>query len=150
MYSKNKWFSWQSTHFTTGDVVVEQLFTKIEYPHMEKIRKILKTEVCLGSFKLKRWFYLKSVKGADRKMARTGKDKNQSPGRTPDPKGRKILGRKLMQNEKNAEKEETAAPPAREDRESSPGKCSSHVFTKFSSIFTNYFFVELTVITEVF
>ena len=64
-------------------------------------------------------------------MARTGKDKNQSPGKTPDPKGRKILGRKLMQNEKNAEKEETAAPPAREDRESSPGKCSSHVFTNF-------------------
>ena len=76
-------------------------------------------------------------------MARTGKDKNQSPGRTPDPKGRKILGRKLMQNEKNAEKEETVAPPAREDRESSPGKSSSQVFTKFSSIFTNYFFVEL-------
>lgn len=64
-------------------------------------------------------------------MARTGKDKNQSPGKTPDPKGRKILGRKLMQNEKNAEKEETEAPPAREDRESSPGKCSSHVFTIF-------------------
>jgi len=58
-------------------------------------------------------------------MARTGKDKNQSPGKTPDPKGRKILGRKLMQNEKNAEKEETAAPPAREDRESSPDSESS-------------------------
>lgn len=58
-------------------------------------------------------------------MARTGKDKNQSPGRTPDPKGRKILGRKLMQNEKNAEKEETVAPPAREDRESSPDSESS-------------------------
>ena len=83
-------------------------------------------------------------------MARTGKDKNQSPGRTPDPKGRKILGRKLMQNEKNAEKEETVAPPAREDRESSPGKSSSQVFKKFSSIFTNYFFVELNIITEVF
>jgi len=55
-------------------------------------------------------------------MARTGKDKNQSPGKTPDPKGRKILGRKLMQNEKNAEKEETAA---REDRESSPDSESS-------------------------
>ena len=70
-------------------------------------------------------------------MARTGKDKNQSPGKTPDPKGRKILGRKLMQNEKNAEKEETAA---REDRESSPGKCSSHVFTKkFHKIFFNFY-----------
>ena len=73
-------------------------------------------------------------------MARTGKDKNQSPGRTPDPKGRKILGRKLMQNEKNAEKEESAAPPAREDRESSPGKCSSHVFTNFfHEIFFNFY-----------
>ena len=72
-------------------------------------------------------------------MARTGKDKNQSPGKTPDPKGRKILGRKLMQNEKNAEKEETAAPPAREDRESSPGKCSSHVFTNsFSRNFLQF------------
>ena len=70
-------------------------------------------------------------------MARTGKDKNQSPGKTPDPKGRKILGRKLMQNEKNAEKEETAA---REDRESSPGKRSSHVFTKnFHKIFFNFY-----------
>jgi len=49
-------------------------------------------------------------------MARTGEDKNQSPGKTPDPKGRKILGRKLMQNEKNAEKEETAASTAREER----------------------------------
>ena len=69
-------------------------------------------------------------------MARTGKDKNQSPGKTPDPKGRKILGRKLMQNEKNAEKEETAA---REDRESSPGKCSSHVFTNsFSRNFLQF------------
>jgi len=58
-------------------------------------------------------------------MARTGKDKNQSPGKTPDPKGRKILGRKLMQNEKNAEKEETAASTAREDRESSPDSESS-------------------------
>jgi len=64
-------------------------------------------------------------------MARTGKDKNQSPGKTPDPKGRKILGRKLMQNEKNREKqssdEKTSAnpPPAREDRESSPDSESS-------------------------
>jgi len=57
-------------------------------------------------------------------MARTGKDKNQeNPGKTPDPKGRKILGRKLMAKEK----EKQNPPPAaeREARESSSDSESS-------------------------
>ena len=56
-------------------------------------------------------------------MARTGKDKNQSPGKTPDPKGRKILGRKLMANEKKNENPPPAAE--REDHESSTDSQSS-------------------------
>ena len=46
-------------------------------------------------------------------MARTGKDKNQSPGKTPDPAGRKILGRKMMENDQKT------APPSSPDLESS-------------------------------
>ena len=57
-------------------------------------------------------------------MARAGKDKNlENPGKTPDPKGRKILGRKLMANEKKKQ----SPPPAaeREARESSSDSESS-------------------------
>ena len=57
-------------------------------------------------------------------MARTGKDKNQeNPGKTPDPKGRKILGRKLMANEKEKQNPHPAAE--REARESSSDSESS-------------------------
>ena len=44
-------------------------------------------------------------------MARTGKDKNQSPGKTPDPKKRKTLGGKRKKNGE-VTGEQSVPPPA--------------------------------------
>ena len=47
-------------------------------------------------------------------MARTGKDKNQSPGKTPDPQKRKTLGGKRKRNE-GVTGEQSVPPPAPAD-----------------------------------
>lgn len=53
-------------------------------------------------------------------MARTQKDRNQTPGRTPDPNARKVLGKKKLPAKKTPPK---ARPP--DNRESSPESESS-------------------------
>jgi len=58
-------------------------------------------------------------------MARTGKDKNQSPGKTPDPKKRKTFGKKNVRNEENI------PPPA------NVSDTSSDVSSESSGFLTN-------------